>query len=38
MLCLVVFCADAGISISMSEDALKNYFNDLPKLLKIRHF
>ena len=34
MLCLGAICADAGISISMSEEALKNYFNDLPKLLK----
>ena len=29
--CLGAFCVDAGIY--MSEDALKNYCNDLPKLL-----
>ena len=34
VLCLGAICADAGISISMSEEALKNYFNDLPRLLK----
>ena len=34
MLYLGAICADAGISISMSEEALKNYFNDLPRLLK----